>query len=146
MVWASPTRESAVMFLDRIRRLADRPYPGRVELAALAVLYGAYELVRGFGTEDWVAARAHTADIVGLERHLNLFIEQDVQDLAGLLPGVPALLGLLYVALHFGMSCGHRTTSVARCDVVDAPDVFGDGLEVRPPSSAVKTSVPSWKY
>ena len=94
------------MFLARIRRLADRPYPGRVELAALAALYGAYELVRGFGTEDWVAARAHTADIVALERRLNLFVEQDIQDLAGLLPGVPALLGLLYVALHFAGTAG----------------------------------------
>ena len=94
------------MFLARIRRLADRPYPGRVELAALAVLYGAYELVRGFGSEDWAAARAHTADIVALERRLNLFVEQDIQDLAGLLPGVPALLGLLYVALHFAGTAG----------------------------------------
>ena len=89
------------MFLNRIRRLADRPYPGRIELAALAVLYGAYELVRGFGSEDWVAARAHTADIVALERRLNLFVERDVQNLASALPGVPALLGFLYVALHF---------------------------------------------
>ena len=94
------------MFLDRIRHLADRPYPGRVELAALAVLYGVYELVRGFGSEDWAAARAHTADIVALERHLNLFVEQDVQDLAGLVPGVPALLGLLYVVLHFAGTAG----------------------------------------
>ena len=94
------------MFLDRIRHLADRPYPGRVELAALAVLYGVYELVRGFGSEDWAAARAHTADIVALERRLNLFVEQDVQDLAGLLPGVPALLGLLYVVLHFAGTAG----------------------------------------
>ena len=70
------------MFLDRLRRLADRPYPGRIELAALAVLYGAYEVVRGFGGEDWAAARAHTADIVALERRLNLFVEQDVQNLA----------------------------------------------------------------
>jgi len=89
------------MVVDRIRRAASRPYPGRIELAALAALYGAYELVRGFGSEDWAAARAHTGDIVALERHLNLFVEQDVQDLAGLFPGVPALLGLLYVALHF---------------------------------------------
>jgi PAP2 superfamily len=94
------------MFLARIRRLADRPYPGRVELAALAALYGAYELVRGFGSEDWAAARAHTADIVALERRLNLFVEQDIQDLAGLLPGVPALLGFLYVALHFAGTAG----------------------------------------
>jgi hypothetical protein len=97
------------MLLDRIRRLADRPYPGRVELAALAVLYGGYELVRGFGSENWVAAREHTADIVALERSLNLFVEQDIQDLAGVLPGVPALLGLLYVALHFAGTAGVLT-------------------------------------
>src|ERR687897_578318 len=89
------------MSFDRIRRLTDRPYPGRIELAALAVLYGAYELVRGFGGEDWAAARAHTADIVALERRLNLFIERDVQDLANSIAGVPALLGFLYVLLHF---------------------------------------------
>jgi hypothetical protein len=94
------------MFLNRIRHLADRPYPGRIELAALAVLYGVYELVRGFGEENWAAARAHTADIVALERHLNLFVERDVQDLAGLVPGVPALLGLLYVLLHFAGTAG----------------------------------------
>jgi hypothetical protein len=89
------------MSFDRIRRIADRPYPGRIELAALAVLYGAYEIVRGFGSEDWAAARAHTADIVALESRLHLFVERDVQDLAASLPGVPALLGFLYVALHF---------------------------------------------
>jgi PAP2 superfamily len=89
------------MSFDRVRRLSDRPYPGRVELAALAVLYGAYELVRGFGGEDWAAARAHTTDIVALERRLNLFVERDVQTLAAALPGIPALLGFLYVALHF---------------------------------------------
>ena len=89
------------MSFDRIRRLADRPYPGRIELAALAVLYAGYELVRGFGGEDWAAARAHTADIVGLEQRLSLFVERDVQELASSIAGVPALLGFLYVALHF---------------------------------------------
>ena len=44
------------MSFDRIRRLAGRPYPGRIELAALAALYGVYKLVRGFGGEDWAAA------------------------------------------------------------------------------------------
>jgi hypothetical protein len=89
------------MSFARIRRLAGRPHSGRIELAALAVLYGAYELVRGFGGEDWAAARAHTADIVGLERRLGLYVERDVQELASAVSGVPALLGLLYVALHF---------------------------------------------
>jgi hypothetical protein len=85
----------------RFRRLAGRPYPGRIELAALAVLYGVYEIVRGVGGEDWAAARAHTADIVELERGLVLYVERDVQELAGAIAGAPALLGLLYVALHF---------------------------------------------
>jgi hypothetical protein len=89
------------MSIARLRRLAGRPHSGRVELAALAVLYGAYELVRGVGGEDWAAARAHTADIVALERRLGLYVERDVQVLASAVPGVPALLGLLYVALHF---------------------------------------------
>jgi PAP2 superfamily len=89
------------MSFDRIRRLTDRPYPGRIELAALAVLYGVYELVRGFGGEDWAAARAHTADIVALERRLNLFVEKDIQNLANSIAGAPALLGFLYVLLHF---------------------------------------------
>ena len=89
------------MSFDRIRRLTGRPHPGRIELAALAVLYGVYELVRGFGGEDWAAARAHTADIVALERRLNLFVERDVQDLVSSVAGVPALLGFLYVLLHF---------------------------------------------
>src|SRR5215211_9172499 len=76
-------------------------YPDRIELAALAALYGVYELVRGFGGEDWAAARAHTADVVALERRLHLFVERDVQDLVGSVAGVPALLGFLYVLLHF---------------------------------------------
>jgi hypothetical protein len=101
MVPPSARCEPAAMSFDRIRRLADRPYPGRIELAALAVLYGAYELVRGFGGEDWAAARSHTADIVGLEQRLSLFVERDVQDIASSIAGVPALLGLLYVVLHF---------------------------------------------
>ena len=93
--------KAAAMSFDRIRRLAGRPYPGRIELAALAALYGVYELVRGFGGEDWAAARAHTADVVALERRLHLFVERDIQDVVGSIAGVPALLGFLYVLLHF---------------------------------------------
>ena len=89
------------MSFARIRRLADRPYPGRIEIAALAVLYGAYEVVRGFGGEDWAAARAHTADIVAVERRLSVFVERDIQELVNSVAGAPALLGFLYVALHF---------------------------------------------
>ena len=90
------------MSATRLLRSAAKPHSGRVELAALAVLYGVYELVRGFGGENWVAARANTADIVALEQRLNLFVERDVQAAFGAIAGVPALLGFLYVALHFG--------------------------------------------
>src|SRR4029453_12508739 len=98
--WLTPC-ESFHLSFHPLRRRAGRPHPGRIELLALAVLYGVYELVRGFGGEDWAAARAHTADIVALERRLHLFVERDVQDLASSIAGVPALLGLLYVLLHF---------------------------------------------
>jgi hypothetical protein len=90
------------MSATRIVRTAARPHSGRVELAALAVLYGLYELVRGFGGENWVAARANTADIVALERRVGLFVERDVQAAFSGIAGAPALLGFLYVALHFG--------------------------------------------
>ena len=85
-----------------IVRSAARPHSGRVELAALAVLYGLYELVRGFGGENWVAARANTADIVALEQRVGLFVERDIQTAFTTIAGAPALLGFLYVALHFG--------------------------------------------
>ncbi len=88
---------SATFLLHR----AARPHSGRVELAALVVLYGIYELVRGFGGENWAAARAHTADIVALEERLSLFVERDIQAAASAIGGAPALLGFLYVALHF---------------------------------------------
>jgi PAP2 superfamily protein len=89
------------MFLSHLLRRAARPHSGRIELAALAALYGIYELVRGFGSENWAAAHAHTADIVALERNLHLFVERDVQSAAAGLIGVPTLLGFLYVGLHF---------------------------------------------
>jgi hypothetical protein len=90
------------MSASHILRSAARPHSGRVELAALAVLYGVYELVRGFGGEDWVSARANTADIVALERRVGLFVERDVQAAFAAIAGAPAVLGFLYVALHFG--------------------------------------------
>jgi len=41
--------------------------PGRIEAAAAVALYGVYEIVRGFGGENWGAARLHTADIVAVD-------------------------------------------------------------------------------
>jgi PAP2 superfamily len=88
---------TATLLLHR----AARPHSGRIELIALAVLYGVYELVRGFGGENWIAARANTADIVALEQRLSLFVERDVQAAFSTIAGAPAVLGFLYVALHF---------------------------------------------
>lgn len=74
---------------------------GRVEAAAAVALYGLYEVVRGFGGEDWDAARLHTADIVGLERSLGVFREHAIQAASASVPGLPRLLGVLYLSLHF---------------------------------------------
>jgi len=74
---------------------------GRIETAAAVALYGAYELVRGLGGEDWAAARLHTADIVALERSLGIFWERGVQDASLAVPGLARILGVLYITLHF---------------------------------------------
>jgi hypothetical protein len=71
-----------------------------VEVAALFALYGAYEVVRGFGSASLEVARANTADIVALERSLGVYGERGVQELAERVPGLPALLGVAYITLH----------------------------------------------
>jgi hypothetical protein len=67
----------------------------------MTALYAVYEVVRGFGGEDFAAAAANTRDIVALERHLGVFVERGVQDSVAGLGGVPAILGLAYILLHF---------------------------------------------
>jgi len=74
---------------------------GRIEAAAAVALYGAYELVRGLGGEDWAAARLHTADIVALERSLGIFWERGIQNASLDVPGLARILGVLYITLHF---------------------------------------------
>jgi hypothetical protein len=89
------------MNVATLRRLASSPHRGLVEVATLFVLYGLYEVVRGQGHATLAAARAHTDWIVDLERRLHVFGEGAVQRAADWLPGVPTLLGIAYIALHF---------------------------------------------
>jgi hypothetical protein len=72
-----------------------------VEVATLAVLYAVYELVRGQGHATVAAARAHTDWVVDVERHLHVFGERAVQRSVDALPGLPTLLGIAYIAMHF---------------------------------------------
>jgi hypothetical protein len=72
-----------------------------VELATLVSLYGVYEVVRGRGHATLATASAHTDAIVSLERHVHVFGERAVQDAMHTLPGVPTLLGLAYILMHF---------------------------------------------
>jgi len=78
-----------------------RARTGRIEAATAVALYGVYELVRGFGGEDWTAARLHTADIVGVERSLGIFWERGIQAASTSVPGLASVLGVLYISLHF---------------------------------------------
>jgi hypothetical protein len=89
------------MSVANLRRLASSPHRGAVEVATLVALYGVYELVRGQGHATFTAARAHTDWIVDVERQFHLFGERAVQHAAHWLPGVPTLLGIAYIALHF---------------------------------------------
>src|ERR671936_2331600 len=84
-----------------LRGLVTTPQRGLVEVATLASLYGVYELVRGQAPATLAAARAHTDTIVSLERSLHFYGEQAFQRAIHALPGLPTLLGLAYILLHF---------------------------------------------
>jgi hypothetical protein len=83
-----------------IRSWLASTHKGTREIGALALLYGVYEVVRGFGGENWEAAFAHTGDIVALERKVGIFVERPIQQGAEAIAGLPALLGILYILLH----------------------------------------------
>ena len=87
--------------LPSLRSLASTPHRGLVEVATIIGLYGFYEVVRGQGHATLGVAREHTDGIVALERHLHLFGERTVQQAAHWVPGLPTLLGIAYIALHF---------------------------------------------
>lgn len=79
-----------------------RPHRAAVEIGLLASLYAIYEAVRGAGDASLAVARAHTADIVALERGLHVFDERTVQQWSHVVPLLPALLGAAYMSLHLG--------------------------------------------
>jgi membrane-associated phospholipid phosphatase len=72
-----------------------------VEVATLAGLYAIYEIVRGQAHTTLSVARAHTDEVVALERHIHFFGERAVQHAAHVIPALPATLGIAYIALHF---------------------------------------------
>ena len=87
--------------LPSLRSLASTPHRGLVEVATIIGLYGLYEAVRGQGHATVGVAREHTDGIVALERHLHLFGERTIQQGAHWVPGLPTLLGIAYISLHF---------------------------------------------
>jgi hypothetical protein len=98
---AVPSRGVTRRSLGAMNRVL-RAHSGLVELAMAVGLYAVYELVRGFGSTTLATARAHTDVIVALERSLGVYGERGVQNAVDALPGVPALLGFLYMSLHLG--------------------------------------------
>lgn len=72
-----------------------------MEVATIAVLYGVYEVLRGQADATLAVARTNTDAIVALERELHLFGERAVQQAAHWIPGVPTMLGVAYIGLHF---------------------------------------------
>ena len=89
-----------------LKSLLARPHGGVAEVAALFALYGLYEIVRGFGSATLAVARGHAANIVALEQSLGVYGERSVQEFAERVPGLPALLGVAYIALHILVTAG----------------------------------------
>lgn len=96
---SKPQRPNLVV-MNELRSSLSRRYPGSIELGLAVALYALYEIVRGFGSTSLSLAQAHTDDIVALELSSHVFIERSVQNAAHAVPGLPPLLGFLYLALH----------------------------------------------
>jgi hypothetical protein len=90
------------------RRFASAPPPfreevaglPRKEIAALALLYAVYELVRGIRSVDLAMATEHAEEIVRLERRVGIFSERAVQQFCEGIPLLAHTLAVLYPALH----------------------------------------------
>ena len=79
-----------------------RARTGRIEAAAAVALYGVYELVRGFGGEDWTAARAaHSRHRRGRALPRDLLGAAASRRRPPPCPAWRACLGVLYISLHF---------------------------------------------
>jgi hypothetical protein len=84
-----------------LRTWFSRSHSGLHELGALALLYGIYEVVRGAPGENVEEAMRHTSEIVALEQGAGIYVEHAVQQALDAVPGLPTLLGLAYLTLHF---------------------------------------------
>ena len=89
-----------------VHKLLARPNAGGAEMALLGGLYGVYEIVRGFGGENWPAALRHTGDIVAFEQAVGLYVERGIQEAAHAVVGLPSVLGFAYIALHLLLTPG----------------------------------------
>jgi PAP2 superfamily len=84
-----------------VRSWLSRSHSGLQELGALVLLYGVYEVVRGAPDENLDEAMRHTSEIVALEQGAGIYVEHGVQQGLDAVPGLPTLLGLAYLSLHF---------------------------------------------
>lgn len=84
-----------------LRTWFSRSHSGLHELGVLVVLYGLYEVVRGAPGENVGLAMRHTSEIVALEQRTGIYVEHGVQEALEAVPGLPTLLGLAYLSLHF---------------------------------------------
>ena len=83
--------------------LAERHSLG-AEAVLVVGLYGVYETTRGLAAGGPAVALHHARMIASLERSLHVFVEANVQNAAGALPGLIGTLGLLYLTMHLAVT------------------------------------------
>ena len=85
-----------------LRTAASRPHRPLLEIGLLVLLYALYEVLRGTTDASFSVARRHTDDIVALEQAVGVFVERAVHEWVEGVAALPGLLGVAYIALHFG--------------------------------------------
>ncbi len=83
-----------------LRAWLSRRHALYVEVATVAALYALYEGARGLVVGHRGAAESHASDLIGLERHLHLFLEPRVQHTARSIPCLISVLDASYLTLH----------------------------------------------
>jgi hypothetical protein len=89
-----------------LRAAARRTHAGWQEIAALTLLYGVYELLRGVGSVNLASATEHAQRVVRLEGHLGVYSERTVQHFSEGIPMLSHTLATLYIALHVAGTIG----------------------------------------
>ena len=90
--------------LEAVRVVLAKRHGLATEVAMLIGAYVLYDFSRGLVRGGASIAQRHAQAVAGVERHMSIFIESDVQHALSRVPGIMHIFGFGYDALHLGVT------------------------------------------